>query len=42
LQIWLPGTDYTSAANFIENGSAAALNKVTNPDGSITGLIFDV
>ncbi|KAK3670877.1 Endoglucanase EG-II [Recurvomyces mirabilis] len=40
--IWLPGTDYTSAANFIENGSAAALSKVTNLDGSTTNLIFDV
>ncbi|TFY57763.1 hypothetical protein EVG20_g8415 [Dentipellis fragilis] len=40
--ILLPGNDYTSAAQFISNGSAAALSKVTNPDGSITGLIFDV
>lgn len=40
--ILLPGTDYTSAANFIENGSGAALLPVTNPDGSTTNLIFDV
>ncbi|KAK4575074.1 Endoglucanase EG-II [Recurvomyces mirabilis] len=41
-KILLPGTDYTSAANFIDNGSAAALMKVTNIDGSTTNLIFDV
>ncbi|KAF7716125.1 Endo-1,4-beta-D-glucanase [Penicillium ucsense] len=40
--ILLPGTDYTNAANFIENGSGAALSAVTNPDGSTTNLIFDV
>lgn len=40
--ILLPGTDYTSAANFIENGSGAALAAVVNPDGSTTNLIFDV
>ncbi|KAH8811858.1 glycoside hydrolase family 5 protein [Xylogone sp. PMI_703] len=40
--ILLPGTDYTSAANFISNGSGAALLGVKNPDGSTTGLIFDV
>ena len=41
-KILLPGTDYTSAANFISNGSGAALAKVKNPDGSTTHLIFDV
>jgi endoglucanase len=40
--ILLPGTDFTSAANFISNGSGGALIKVTNPDGSTTNLIFDV
>ena len=40
--ILLPGNDYTSAATFISNGSGPALMKVTNPDGSTTGLIFDV
>ncbi|KAF8217747.1 carbohydrate-binding module family 1 protein/Glycoside hydrolase family 5 protein [Mycena galopus ATCC 62051] len=40
--ILLPGNDYTSAETFISNGSADALNKVVNPDGSITGLIMDV
>lgn len=41
-KILLPGSDYTSAANFISNGSGAALLKVTNLDGSTTNLIFDV
>jgi endoglucanase len=40
--ILLPGTDYTSAGNFISNGSGAALIGVKNPDGSTTNLIFDV
>ena len=40
--ILLPGTDFTSAANFVENGSGAALSAVTNLDGSTTNLIFDV
>ena len=41
-KILLPGTDYTSAGNFIDNGSGAALKAVTNPDGSTDNLIFDV
>lgn len=32
----------THAANFVDNGSAAALNKITNLDGSKTNLVFDV
>ncbi|MCJ1407784.1 Endoglucanase EG-II [Ptychographa xylographoides] len=40
--ILLPGNDYTSAESFVSGGSAAALGKVTNLDGSITNLIFDV
>ncbi|KAI0746981.1 endoglucanase [Daedaleopsis nitida] len=40
--ILLPGNNWTSAETFVSNGSAAALAKVKNPDGSITGLIFDV
>ncbi|EKG11142.1 Glycoside hydrolase family 5 [Macrophomina phaseolina MS6] len=40
--VLLPGNDWTSAAAFIDNGSAAALKKVTNPDGSTDNLIFDV
>jgi endoglucanase len=40
--IWIPGTDYTSAANFLENGSGAALLPVHNLDGSFTNIIFDV
>jgi endoglucanase len=31
--ILLPGNDWTSAAAYISDGSAAALTKVTNPDG---------
>ena len=40
--ILLPGTDYTSAQEYISSGSAAALGNVTNLDGSKTNLIFDV
>lgn len=40
--ILLPGNNWTSAETFVSNGSADALNKVTNPDGSVTGLIMDV
>lgn len=40
--ILLPGNNWTSAETFVSNGSADALSKVVNPDGSITGLIFDV
>lgn len=40
--ILLPGNNFTSAATFVSNGSAAALSGVTNPDGTITGLILDV
>ncbi|EIW76534.1 hypothetical protein CONPUDRAFT_130615 [Coniophora puteana RWD-64-598 SS2] len=40
--ILLPGDNYTSAETFVSGGSAAALATVTNPDGSITGLIMDV
>ena len=40
--ILLPGNDYTGAQTFVENGSAAALANVTNLDGSITNLIYDV
>ncbi|WPH04369.1 Hypothetical protein R9X50_00725900 [Acrodontium crateriforme] len=40
--ILLPGTSFASAGDFISSGSAAALNAVTNPDGTKTGLIFDV
>ena len=39
--ILLPGTGYTSAAGFNTN-SAPALSKVTNPDGSTSGLVYDV
>ncbi|KZS93371.1 cellulase [Sistotremastrum niveocremeum HHB9708] len=40
--ILLPGNDWTSAAAYISDGSAAALGAVTNPDGSTTNLIFEV
>ena len=40
--ILLPGNNFTSAATLVSNGSAAALSKVTNPDGSIDGLVLDV
>ncbi|KAJ6491290.1 endoglucanase [Mycena vitilis] len=40
--ILLPGNNWTSATTFISNGSADALSKIVNPDGSITNLIFDV
>ena len=38
----LPGNHFTSAAQFVSNGSGAALLNVTNPDGTCTGLVFDV
>ena len=40
--ILLPGNGYTSAGSFVSSGSAAALEKVTNLDGSTDLLIFDV
>ncbi|KAK6842537.1 glycoside hydrolase family 5 protein [Apiospora arundinis] len=39
--ILLPGTDYTSAGTFPKNSGPALLG-VKNPDGSTTGLVFDV
>ncbi|KIK79449.1 glycoside hydrolase family 5 protein [Paxillus rubicundulus Ve08.2h10] len=40
--ILLPGNDYTSAETFVSGGSADALNRVRNPDGTITNLVMDV
>ncbi|KAL1849856.1 hypothetical protein VTK73DRAFT_9798 [Phialemonium thermophilum] len=40
--ILLPGTEFTHASTFVENGSAGNLSRVTNPDGSFTNLIFEV
>ena len=40
--ILLPGNNYTSAQEFVSNGSLAALSTVKNLDGSTTNLIFDV
>lgn len=39
--IFLPGSNYSSAGNFIKN-SAETLSKVVNLDGSTSGLIFEV
>ncbi|USW51933.1 Putative glycoside hydrolase, family 5, glycoside hydrolase superfamily [Septoria linicola] len=41
-RILLPGNDWTHATTLISDGSAAALSKITNLDGSTTNLIFDV
>ena len=40
--ILLPGTGWTGAAASISTGSAAALNEITNPDGSTTNLIYEI
>jgi endoglucanase len=40
--ILLPGNDWTHASTLVSDGSAAALNKITNLDGSKTNLVFDV
>ncbi|KAI1501587.1 glycoside hydrolase superfamily [Biscogniauxia marginata] len=40
--ILLPGTEFTHASSFVENGSAGNLSRVVNPDGSITNLVFEV
>lgn len=40
--ILLPGTEFTHAKNFVENGSAGNLSRVANPDGSFTNLVFEV
>lgn len=40
--ISLPGNDWQSAGAVINDGSAAALSTVKNPDGTTTNLIFDV
>ncbi|KDR72606.1 hypothetical protein GALMADRAFT_73464, partial [Galerina marginata CBS 339.88] len=40
--ILLPGNNWTSAETFVSNGSAAALMKVVNLDGTTKNLIFDV
>ncbi|RFU35718.1 hypothetical protein B7463_g556, partial [Scytalidium lignicola] len=40
--ILMPGSDYTSAQQFISDGSGPALLGVKNPDGGTTGLIMDV
>lgn len=40
--ILLPGTEFTHASSFIENGSAGNLSRVSNPDGSVSNLVFEV
>ncbi|KAL8939154.1 MAG: hypothetical protein Q9216_003508, partial [Gyalolechia sp. 2 TL-2023] len=40
--IMLPGNGYTSAATFVSSGSAAALARVKDSDGSTDKLIFEV
>ncbi|KAI1340433.1 glycoside hydrolase superfamily [Xylariaceae sp. FL0016] len=40
--ILLPGTDFTHAVTFVENGSAGNLSRVTNPDGTTDNLVFEV
>ena len=40
--ILLPGNDWTHASSSVSDGSAAALAKITNLDGTTKNLIFDV
>ena len=40
--ILLPGTEFTHASSFVDNGSAGNLSRVSNPDGSFTNLVFEV
>ncbi|KAG8959582.1 hypothetical protein FRC00_001438, partial [Tulasnella sp. 408] len=40
--ILLPGIEWAHADTFISSGSAAALDAISNPDGSKTNLIFDI
>ncbi|TQV97079.1 glycoside hydrolase family GH5 [Cordyceps javanica] len=40
--ILLPGNNFTSVADFVDNGSAELLSNVTNPDGSTAGLLLDL
>lgn len=40
--ILLPGTNFTNALTFVSTGSAAALDVITNPDGSQDGLLMDL
>ncbi|KAG2132687.1 glycoside hydrolase family 5 protein [Suillus bovinus] len=40
--ILLPGTDWASAKTFVSSGSAKALSRVHNPDGTYTNLVMDV
>lgn len=40
--VLMPGTNFASAGQFVSSGSADALLKVTNPDGTTTGLIYDL
>lgn len=40
--ILLPGTNFDSAATLVSSGSAEALMKITNPDGTTDNLLLDI
>lgn len=40
--ILLPGNNFSSATDFVDNGSADLLAKITNPDGTTDGLLLDL
>ncbi|KAJ6780230.1 hypothetical protein PWT90_01957 [Aphanocladium album] len=40
--ILLPGNNFASATDFVQNQSADLLGKITNPDGSTDGLLLDL
>ncbi|KAG5980171.1 hypothetical protein E4U55_004312 [Claviceps digitariae] len=40
--ILLPGTNFTNAETFVSSGSAEALARITNPDGSTDNLMMDI
>lgn len=40
--ILMPGTNFASAGQFVSSGSADALLGVKNPDGTTTGLVYDL
>ncbi|KAK8048286.1 glycoside hydrolase family 5 protein [Apiospora phragmitis] len=40
--ILLPGTNFDSAATLVSSGSAAALMRIQNPDGTTDNLVLDI
>lgn len=40
--ILLPGNNFSSATDLVQNGSADLLAKITNPDGTTDGLLLDL